>query len=286
MTLWCVPDDFKGVGKADYITGDGRSPTLERLSQETGKEYRLEVDYARVLDIVYYGTSLPPERAYDDQIHDWLSGYMWGRFEVDELCQKKEGGGHFYWVKYPAVLSELEEFPAEVTWEFDMLPLVPNAFQNLYARMMEFQVAIGNKIGLYGFEVVDSSIDIEKKKFYLTTREVASPHPAVIVVLILAVAAAFSICFWKWTSYKEQKVILERQVGLQDAYDTYYQQFLDAGDDPDTAYAKTIEILKLLKTAQDKDKMDWEKYLMYGVLAIVGIIAVKYLVIPMLHRGD
>jgi len=102
----CVPDNFRGEASIIYRSGDGVSPTLDRLAEETGKAWTLTVDYRTVVEMSYYGTTEPQERTYEEQINDWQSGYMWGRFQVNANCEKDPYGGYYYWVCYPAVLRE------------------------------------------------------------------------------------------------------------------------------------------------------------------------------------
>lgn len=283
MVLWCVPDDFKGVGKADYFSGSGRSASLDWWSEQTGKEFELTVDYTQVLDIVYYGTDCPPERDFSDQINDWLSGHMWGRYQVNDRCEKDENGGYFYWVKYKAELYELEPTPPRFRMECKLLPLVPNAIYNLSAKISEFVYNLLQKVTPLGFTI--ENCYVENSTLYVDFKEVGSPIGWVVAAIVIAVCAAFGIAVVSWKGIVGEREMTKRQTALQDFWDARYQALIGEGVDPETAARLATDASEAVK--QEQEKENWTKYLMYGVLAIVGIIAVKYLVIPMLeHRGD
>lgn len=102
----CPLDSFKGEYVVIYRNGQGTSPALDWYAEQTGKNWKLTVDYANPISAQYYGSVEPPERSYEEQISDWQNGYMWGRFQVNENCEKDPYGGYYYWVQYPAVLEE------------------------------------------------------------------------------------------------------------------------------------------------------------------------------------
>jgi len=113
----CVANDFKGEGSVIYYSGEGSSPALDWYAEQTGKNWPPTGDYRRVLDFRYYGTSEPPERDLSVQITDWLNGYMWGRYQVNENCEKDPNGGYYYLVQYKATLNEAGVPPEEEEWK-------------------------------------------------------------------------------------------------------------------------------------------------------------------------
>jgi len=129
----CVANDFKGEGSVIYYSGEGSSPALDWYAEQTGKDWQLTVDYRQVLEFRYYGTSEPPERDLSLQVMDWQAGYMWGRFQVNQYCEKDPNGGYYYLVKYAATLEEVTVPP---------VPPVPDEMKYIIAAILIGGVAL------------------------------------------------------------------------------------------------------------------------------------------------
>lgn len=278
------------------------STTIMRLSDETRKNWMLEVDYQQVLDYLYVssGTGFPlPERPYLEQIDDWKHGYMWGRFKLAPSCgtlAKRTAGfeeyGHFFWVKYYARLYELIPDPTEAVLEYELSEKEGSGalqrFQTDYVIQSEFINKVTRLLSGYNF------VGWAWKDNFLRIRVKRTGSPAIWLIAGLIAKFLMSWGFKFGLLYIGKKLLdvynrkitydlegkkldYESKLNNQEFFNIRYGEYIEAGYDPETAglLARGDTDIVRREAEQYEQKIELIKYAKYGAIGLGTLMALS-----------
>jgi len=291
----CVTSDvfrWLEVKPVLYTTDEPRgSITIVRLSQEENKKFALEVDYQRVINYTYYSSgykdAAPPDRPYEEQIKDWKSGRMLGRFKLAPDCGtpiKRAIGwdeyGHYFWVEYSAKLYELVPDPDRAIVEVILGETWAGKFINAlnrfkldaaFRKLVVYKMA--NKLADEGYELLAYSF--EDEKLLLDVRKTGSPFIIAIPIIIGAVLVTFGLAFiaWKIIGYYDKKLLYQAEANRQEHWSNVYENCIKTGGTHEQCISEATKSVDYLKVQQEE--LTFTQMLKYGVAALLAIFAVS-----------
>lgn len=284
--------DIKPVS---YTTQEPRGSTsITRLSNEMGKMFALEVDYQNILEYIYYSTGFrsnaPPDRSYEDQINDWKSGYMWGRFKLGNYCGTDTSRtvdwdtyGHYFWVRYKATLYELIPDPNKAIIEIKLGEtyagrVVQSLNRFRYATWFQDQIVNGLATDLRkeGWNVV--GYNIQDDVLTLNVNKTGSIALVLIGGYILKVLIVFGLTIIAYSisdALKTRAIVKERtESNRQATWNAVYDNSVSSGATHEQAIEEANKTVSLLKVQQDEFKFG--EIFKYGsIFLLLAIIAAK-----------
>jgi len=294
----CVaPDIFRWleVKPVLYTTDEPHgSTTIVRLSQEENKKFVLEVDYQRVLDYTYYSSgykdTAPPERPYEEQIKDWKSGRMLGRFKLAPDCGTPikrtvdwDEYGYYFWIEYSAKLYELVPDPDRAIIEVSLGETWAGKFINAlnrfkldapFRKLVVYKMA--DKLADEGYEL--QSYSFEGEKLLLDVRKTGSPFVITIPIIIGAVLIVFGLALltWKIVDYFEKRLIYQAEANRQEHWSNVYENCIKTGGTHEQCILEATKSVDYLKMQQEE--LGLKEIIKYGVIALFAVVAASLLV--------